>query len=159
MNTIIRDQFPILREYQALRPMALELLADTDLAFSPGGAAPSLAALCIRIGEVEHSYAASIASRTIDFAYRNDDPARAGSVAALRDWYSELDRQLHDAVAALSDEDVAAWQITRFEGFTLPLQILLDVYKEALLLFYGRVDVYLTALGKTRPERWAEWLG
>lgn len=33
-----------------------------------------------------------------------------------------------------------------------------EIYKEALLIFYGKVDVYLKAMGKPRPEQWAIWM-
>ena len=159
MNSIERDYFPILREYQALRPMALDLLTDADLAYAFGGDTPSLGAQCVKIGEVQHAYVASIQSRSIDFGYRSDDPKLPLSVASLRAWYAELDTQLYHAVAGLSDQEIDNWSISRPGGFTLPLRIHLEVYKEALLLFYGRTDVYVSALGKTLPERWVQWLG
>ena len=30
--------------------------------------------------------------------------------------------------------------------------------KEALLIFYGKVDIYLKMMGKPRPEQWAAWI-
>lgn len=32
----------------------------------------------------------------------------------------------------------------------------LEVYKEALLIFYGKASVYLKAMGKPRPPQWRE---
>jgi IS605 OrfB family transposase len=32
-------------------------------------------------------------------------------------------------------------------------------YKEALLIFYGKVSMYLKAIGKILPEQWQEWIG
>jgi hypothetical protein len=49
--------------------------------------------------------------------------------------------------------------VDRGGGFTLPPQINLSVYNEALLIFYGKVIVYLRAAGKLVPEQWADWLG
>jgi hypothetical protein len=34
----------------------------------------------------------------------------------------------------------------------------LEVYKEALLIFYGKASVYLKAMGKPRPQQWQEWI-
>ena len=35
----------------------------------------------------------------------------------------------------------------------------LNIYKEALLIFYGRSKIYLKALGKPVPEHWRDSLG
>ncbi len=43
--------------------------------------------------------------------------------------------------------------------FKLPLQIQLNVYQEALLIFYGKAIVYLRAIGEPPPQQMQEWLG
>jgi hypothetical protein len=35
----------------------------------------------------------------------------------------------------------------------------LDVYRGALLIFYGKVGVYLKAIGVTLPPQWQAWIG
>jgi hypothetical protein len=35
----------------------------------------------------------------------------------------------------------------------------LEIYKEALLIFYGKTSVYLKATGKELPEQWLAWIG
>jgi hypothetical protein len=32
------------------------------------------------------------------------------------------------------------------------------VFKEALLIFYGKSRVYLKALGKEMPKQWRSWI-
>jgi len=49
--------------------------------------------------------------------------------------------------------------IDRGGDFKLPPRIQLEVYKEALLIFYGKTDVYLKAMGKALPTQWREWIG
>jgi len=62
---------------------------------------------------------------------------------------------LHDALPI--------WRIVRsdFEESVfspLPKQQL-DIYREALLIFYGKVSVYLKSMGRARPPEWREWIG
>jgi hypothetical protein len=116
-----------------------------------------LGALCQEIGEVERAYIDSFQTFRIDFAYRNPEPGLAESVGQLSAWYNALDAELEAAIAALSEEDVKTRQIDR-GGWSLPPSIQLEVYKEALLIFYGKASVYLKALGKSRSEQWQEWI-
>jgi hypothetical protein len=44
-------------------------------------------------------------------------------------------------------------------GFAVPPAIQLHTYREALFIFYGKVTVYLQALGKPMPPQWATWIG
>jgi len=46
------------------------------------------------------------------------------------------------------------------ESFFSPLpKEQLDTYREALLIFYGKVSVYLKSMGKTRSKEWRDWIG
>jgi uncharacterized damage-inducible protein DinB len=157
MNNILAEYYPTFRLYQNLRSQLMDLLTDDDLRFSPGGANPPLGALCQEIGEVERAYIDSFQTFRIDFAYRNPEPGLAESVGQLSAWYNALDAELEAAIAALSEEDVKTRQIDR-GGWSLPPSIQLEVYKEALLIFYGKASVYLKALGKSRSEQWQEWI-
>jgi hypothetical protein len=150
-------------EYQALRDQLMEILTDEDLGLRLGGESASLGALCREIGEIEHAYVKSFRTFRQDFSDRNLDPQLEISVAALNAWYAELDRDLMAAVAALSEEDIAGRRIIRGdfdEEFFSPLpKIQLDVYREALLIFYGKVSVYLRAIGRPLPGQWPDWIG
>jgi uncharacterized damage-inducible protein DinB len=174
MNSIVREYFPItepeglvqslapfFREYQALRDQLMEILTDDDLGYRVGGANPSLGELCREIGEIERSYIESFKTFRQDFGYRNADPRLESSVAALSSWYAELDSELRAAIEGLSEDDIANRKIDRSDQSPaeLLLRVQLDIYKEALLIFYGRVRVYLGALGKTLPQQWQEWIG
>lgn len=174
MNSMFREYFPLTEPeglaqslapffpgYQALRDQLMEILADNDLSLRVGGANPTLGALCREIGEIERSYIESFKTFGLDFGYRNPDPRLESSVAALSSWYAELDSELRAAIERLSEDDVANRTIDRsdFPGFAPMLRIQLDIYKEALLIFYSKVDVYLRALGKTPPEQWRKWIG
>jgi hypothetical protein len=150
-------------EYQGLRDQLMGLLDDEDLALQLGGETVSLGALCREIGETEKTYVESFRTFRQDFSYHNPDPRLEHSVAALKAWYAELDRDLMAAVAALSEDDIAGRRIIRGdfdEEFFSPLpKIQLDIYREALLIFYGKVSVYLRAVGRPLPDQWRDWIG
>jgi uncharacterized damage-inducible protein DinB len=148
----------MLEQYQALRNQLMDILSDEDLEFSPGGENPTLGALCREMGEVEHAYAESFQTFEQDFSYRRDEPGLESSVERLVAWFQELDGELKVAVEALSEDDVQHKQIDRGGGFTLPPGIQLHVYREALLIFYGKASVYLKAMGKPRPQQWQIWI-
>jgi hypothetical protein len=46
------------------------------------------------------------------------------------------------------------------EHYTALRNQLMDIliYREALLIFYGKASIYLKALGKTLPEQWQAWI-
>ena len=157
MNSILTDYFPTFRMYQALRTQLMDNLSDDDLRYTPGGANLPLGALCVEIGETEHAYVQSFKTFAIDFSYRNPEPGLETSVARLETWFQALDAELEATIAGLSDEDVKTRQIDR-GGWSLPPLIQLEVYKEALLIFYGKVSVYLKAMGKPRSQQWQDWI-
>lgn len=158
MNQLMSDYFPLFHEYQMLRDALMDSLSDEDLALSPGGTNPTLGLLCREVGETERIYIDSIKHRKMDFGgYNTSDPALATSVERLKAWYAELDAELRSTLEALSDEDLMA-PVDR-SGWSLPVRFQLEVYKEALLLFYGKADVYVRAQGRTPSERWRQWVG
>lgn len=165
MNSIVDGYLAesFFAEYQGLRDQLMDILTDEDLGLRLGGESVTLGALCREIGEIEHAYVESFRTFRQDFSHRNQDPRLETSVAALNAWYAQLDRDLMAAVAALSEEDIAGRRIIRGdfdEEFFSPLpKIQLDVYREALLIFYGKVSVYLRALGRPLPGQWPDWIG
>ncbi|MCA9969041.1 MAG: DinB family protein [Anaerolineales bacterium] len=158
MNSILTDAYPLFELYQALRSQLMDLLTDADLAFTPGGANPPLGELCREIGEVQQAYIDSFASFTQDFAYRTETPGLSGSVAMLRGWYTNLDADLKAVIAGLSEEDVQTRRIDRGHDFKVPPRMQLEIYKEALLIFYGKTSVYLKLMGKELPPQWQHWI-
>ncbi len=159
MNSLMRDYYPTFEMYQAPRSQLMEILSDDELAFRPSAANESLGALCLEIGETETSYIQSFKSFRQDFSFRNEETGLAGSVERLAAWYGKMDRELKSVINAFSDRELRDRRVDRGGGFVLPLDIQLDVYKEALLIFYGKVSVYLKAMGKERPPQWQEWIG
>lgn len=165
MNSIVRVHMPAtyFSEYQALRDELMAILTDDDLGFRAGGRSATLGELCREIGEIEHTYVESFRTFRQDFGYRNPEPRLETSVGALASWYSELDGELAAAITALSEADIADRRIVRndfdISDFSPLPHIQLDIYREALLIFYGKVSVYLRAMGKSLPGHWPHWIG
>lgn len=165
MNSLVRVHLPATYfiDYQALRDELMAILTDDDLGFRVGGTSATLGALCREIGEIEHTYVESLRTFRQDFGYRNPDPRLERSVGALASSYDRLDRELSAAIAALSEDDIANRRIVRddfdISDFSPLPSIQLDIYREALLIFYGKVSVYLRAMGKDLPGHWPHWIG
>jgi hypothetical protein len=160
MNSLMTGYFiPTFQLYQAIRPALMQTLGDDDLGYTPGGANPTLGALCREIGEVERAYIDSFKTFVLDFSYRNTTPSLDRSVTRLIAWFADLDADLKATIEGLSEEDIRSRLVDRGGDFKLPLQIQLNVYQEALLIFYGKAIVYLRAMGKTPPPQMQEWIG
>ena len=156
MNSIITDYYPIFEMYQALRNQLLDILTDEDLAYRLNGQTENLAELCRDIGETEEAYIQAFQTFKQEFNYQHE---AITTVQQLRVWWTRLDEELKTAVSALTPDDIQNRTIYRGENFQLPPHINLTVYNEALLIFYGKVSVYLKAMGKPLPQQWQEWIG
>ena len=158
MNAQIQEFWNLNRMYTALRDELMGALGDDDLAYSPGGGNPTLGELCRELGETQYAYAQSFRTFQVDFSYRTNDDRYLKSVAELNAWYKALDAELEAALEAVTDEDVADKQMER-DGFQVPLHISLDILREALLIFYGKVSVYAKAMGLPLTQTWKDWIG
>ena len=79
-------------------------------------------------------------------------------MAALSAWYAELDQSLKEAIEGLSEEQLQSQRVVRGPNFELPPRIQLNIYQEALLIFYGKASVYLKALNKPVSEQMRDWI-
>ena len=157
MNAQIQQFWELNRMYTPLRDQLMEELSDEDLSFSPGGGNPTLGELCRELGETENAYVQSFKTYKADFSYRSNDDSYLNSVSRLQAWYAQLDEALDAVLETVSDEDVATKQIER-DGFSIPIHISLDVFREALLIFYGKVSVYAKAMDKPLTQQWKDWI-
>ena len=158
MNAIERELFDLLKMTLALRSDMFATLTDSDLTYQPPGDALTFGAVLKVLGEVQHAYAESFKTYQLTFDYRHADERVAHSVDALRAWFEQLDAGLMAALRALSDEDIATKQITR-GSWSMPPMIQFHTLREALLIDYGKIDVYLRMLGKPRSAEWQAWIG
>ena len=156
MNHFMLEQWSWIEGSHGMRTQLMDSLSDTELGFTPGGQNLTLGALCREMGEVEHSYIQSLKTFKQDWSYHNSEAGLATSVSMLKMWYQTLDEEMQTTVAAFSDEDLK--QIID-RGFPLSVELQLQVYLQALLIFFGKVTVYLKAMNKPLPQQIQDWIG
>lgn len=157
MNSYLQMKWPWIEGSHGMRTEVIDLLSDADLAFTPGGNNLSLGALCREMGEVEHAYIQSVQTFKQDFSYRYPDASVATSVDKIKAWYAALDEEMKTLVTAFSDADLQ--KTVDRGGFAATVDIQLDIYLQALLIFFGKITVYLKALDKTLPKVFQEYIG
>jgi hypothetical protein len=157
MNRYMQEKWSWIEGSHGMRTQLLDSLSDADLAFSPGGANMTLGALCREMGEVEHAYALSLQTFTQDWSYRNREAGLENSVARLKAWFQTLDDELQTTAAAFSDEDLT--KTVDRNGFATPVDLQLDVYLQALLIFFGKATVYLKTMNKPLSQTFQEYIG
>jgi hypothetical protein len=157
MSGISEAEFDVLHQTGAIRTALLNILSDTDLAYKLPGSNPSLGAICREMGQVEQSYIDSFKMLKQSFAYVSVNEALDTSVEKLQAWYQTLDADLEAALIALKDRDTQTTIIDR--GWPVPLGAQFHIYREALLIFYGKATCYLRAMNKPLPEQLALWIG
>ncbi len=151
MGKLMQEKWPWIDGTQKARNQMIAALSDADLAFTPGGLAMTLGALCREMGDVEYSYIQSLKTFTQDWSYHNAEADLESSVSKLIAWYETLDGEMEAAIAALPDED-AEKIVNRGPGFEVPVAMQLDIYLQALLIFFGKATIYLRAMGKPLSE-------
>ncbi len=156
MNQLMQEKWPWIDGSHQMRTQLLDLMSDTDLAFSPGGQNILLGALCREMGDTEYAYIQSLKTFNQDWSYHNTEAGLESSVAQLKNWYQTLDEELQTTVSAFSDED--ATKTVNRSGYPTPIGLQLDVYLQALLIFFGKVTIYLKAMNKSLPKEIQEYI-
>ena len=156
MNRFMQEQWSIFEGSHKLRTDVLNLLADADLAFSPGGLNMTFGALCREMGEIEYSYIQSLKTFKQDWSYRNREAGLDSSVAKLKAWFDKLDQDMKSTVEVMSDEDLKK-PVER--GFSVPAETQLQIYLQALLIFFGKATIFLKAMNKPLTKNLQDWIG
>ena len=155
MNSLMTEQSEWLSGMHGLRSQLLDVLSDADLGFSlPGN--PTLGEMFREEAEIERSYADSFKTFTQTFESGTSDPALATGVEPLKAYYQTVDADLIAALTAMSEADLDR-NIER--GFSLSVRSQLQVYFQAVLIFFGKATVCYRAMGKPLPENWKAWIG
>lgn len=149
-------------DYQSLRDELLAVLTDADLGYRLGGSTPTLGALCVEIGDVERSYVRGLREFRQDFDDRTLDGRLETSVDTLCDWYARIDADMLAAIEALTP-DMLERRILRSDfdaDFFSPKPMKsLDIYREALLIFYAKASIYLRSMDRPLPGEFPLWIG
>jgi len=157
MNRYMQEKWSWIEGTHSLRSQLLDILSDADLKFSPGGQNMSLGGLLREIGEIEYSYIQSLQTFKQDWSYRNTQAGLESSLTQLKAWYQTLDDEMKATVSALSDKDLT--KAVDRGGFSMPVELQLDVYLQALLIFLGKATIYLKAMNKPLPQQMQEYIG
>ena len=158
MNRFMQDRWSWFEGMNGMRTGLLEAITDADLSFNPGGQNKTLGALFREIGEIEHSYVQSLKTFKQDWSYRNTEAGLERSVAQLRVWFQTLDDELQATVSSFSDDDLKK-AVERPSGYTMPVEMQLDVYLQAMFIFFGKATVYFRAMSKPLPPSVQEYIG
>lgn len=158
MNRLIEQKWPWIEGTHAMRTGLLDVLTDADLAFTPGGKAITLGALCRELGEIEYAYVQSLQTLRQDFEYRNPVAGMDSRVDQLRAWYAEMDAEMKATLEGMGEADLDKL-VARPGGFEAPLEMQLDIYLQALLIFFGKVTIYLRAMNRDLPQAIQDWIG
>lgn len=157
MSQYMENKWSWIEGSHDMRTGLLDNLSDADLAFSPGGQAVTFGALWREMGEVEYAYLQSLKTFKTDFSYRTSEAGLEGSVAALKAWFQKLDAEMKVILSDFSDDDFKK-DIERGSGYTMPLELQLDVYLQALLIFFGKATIYFRAMSKPLPPAVKEYV-
>ena len=157
MNSHVEEKWSFIEGTHGMRFQLLDVLSDADLAFNPGGQNMTLGELLREIGEIEYSYTQSLKTFKQDWSYHNTEAGLQSSVTLLKAWYQTLDDEMKTTVAALSNEDLA--KTVDRGSFAVPTELQLDIYLQALLIFFGKATIYLKTMNKPLPQMIQDWIG
>lgn len=158
MNTLVHKEFHLLHMTLALRDQLMESITDNDLVYRLPGANISLGELCREMGEVQGSYIESFRTFKHDYRYQPAVVGVESSTQRLSEWFKALDAQLESSLSNFSEDDLQTKMVDRV-NFTVPVHTQFHIYREALLIFYGKASVYLKALNKPLSTQWQQWIG
>lgn len=158
MNSLIENKWSWVEGTHGMRSQLMGILSDADLSCSPGGQNMTLGALLREIGEIEHAYVQSFKNFKQDFNYRNTEAGLDTSVERLSAWFQSLDDDMKTTLSAMSEADTKK-EIERPGGFKAPVEMQLDIYLQALLIFFGKATIYLKAMNKEIPQSIQDWIG
>lgn len=134
-----------------MRDGALSRLSDEDLDSSPGGNNCTLGYLLKELADLQHSYTESLRTFRHDLKATVATAEVAQSVEALEKLFTTLDEQMAIALSRLQEEDYERL-ISRSDGVRRTVVEQLEIYNQALLIFFGKLVIYFHSMEKSLPE-------
>lgn len=150
-NQFMQEKWAWIEGTHTMRLEMLDLLTDADLSFNPGGQNLTLGGAWRELGEIEYAYLDSLKTFTTDFSYRNPESGLDTSVARLKAWLQALDEEMKTIISSFSDAEMKK-AIARPGGSSLAVDMQLEVYLQALLIFAGKAVIYFRAMNKALPQ-------
>lgn len=148
----------LVRLTATLRTSLLETLSDEDLAFAvPGN--PSMGAVLEQLTATQQSYIDCLRTEVMTWAAVEPLSEGPGGVERLIRRFAELDAAFEAELESISDESFRDTRIDHGGGYILPMRGIVHTWVEALVIVYGKLDVYLRAMGRPRSEQWVDWIG
>jgi hypothetical protein len=156
MNTLFEDE---IRGHHSMRDHLLMLVSEADLGYKLPGQNPTLGELLVELGNVQGVYTHAFETLALDWSHRQFRPPAPITVAGLQAWFVANDDAMRNALAGFADEQLQIDQIDRGHGSVVSPFVQVQIYREAVYIFYGKLSVYLKALERDAGEEWAAWVG
>jgi uncharacterized damage-inducible protein DinB len=156
MNGLFEEE---IRGHHGMRDHLLSLVSEADLAYKLPGQNPTLGELLVELGNVQGVYTHSFETLTLDWTHRQLPPPVPLTIAGLQAWFVAYDEAMRKALSGFTDEQLQVDQIDRGHGFVASPFVQVQIYREAVYIFYGKLSVYLKALERDAGEEWAAWVG
>jgi uncharacterized damage-inducible protein DinB len=154
MNSTIETLVPMFDAMKVMRSEWLDALTEADLAFNPGGQNLTMGALLHEMCEVNAAYIESLTSGK--HAWAKQPMASPQTLDGLRAGFAKQDEALTAALNAFTDETIQK-PIDR-DGYPMPVEMQLQAYMQALLIYFAKATIYLRAMDKPLPEKLREWI-
>ena len=155
MNEIERDHFRVLDETHDVRNEGVGALVNEHLALKLPGDNPALGGLIGELYAMELAYSESFSTFETDFSGIGGVIFEDASDMSER--FGRADEELKANISSLSDAQIHA-QVDR-GGWSLPVIVNFHIYREGVLIYLGKIDVYLRAFGLARGDKWSGWIG
>ena len=156
MNNLYDEE---IRGHHSMRDHLLTVVSDADLAYKLPGQNPTLGEVLVELGNIQGVYTHSFDSLTLDWAHRQLPPPAPITIASLQSWFKAHDEAVNSALSRFTPDELQVDRIDRGHGFIASPFVQVQIYREAVYIFYGKFSVYLKGLERDAGEEWAAWVG
>jgi hypothetical protein len=156
VNTLYDEE---IRGHHSMRDHLLTVVSDADLAYKLPGLNPTLGEVLVELGNIQGVYTHSFETSTLDWAHRQLPQPAPITISTLEAWFQSHDDAMSSALSRFTPDDLHVDRIDRGHGFIASPFVQVQVYREAVYIFYGRFSVYLRSLERDAGAEWAAWVG
>ena len=122
--------------------------------FRPHEISRSAREIAKTIAGEEKAVVLGVISGNMDFSVMTSVPE---DMKELIEWYERSHKEMVHKYNELSDEDLKK-TIDR-GSFSPTIDVQLQVYLQALLIFFGKATIFVKAMNKPLPQPFQEWIG